>query len=291
MLENLLKRDRIIVLAGLVCITLLAWSYLLYLAQDMARMDMPMSVEPVGDSSMGDMPMGDAHVDDMTMDSTATEIGMPAVMPQIQPWQPREFLVMFVMWSVMMVAMMVPSAAPMILTFAAINRKRPSAQLVLSSTSAFVLGYLLVWVGFAFIATIAQGMLHRAALLSPMMATTNTLLAALLLVVAGIFQWTPLKYTCLHHCRSPIGFLLNEWHDGTSGALRMGVQHGIYCLGCCWSLMALLFVAGVMNIVWIAALAALVLLEKVAPMGHYLSRLAGIVFISWGTWLAVTALI
>jgi predicted metal-binding membrane protein len=247
MLEILLKRDRFIVLAGLVCITLLAWSYLLYLAQDMARMDMP----------MGDMPMGDAQVDDMSMDSTATDIGMPAVMPQIQPWQPREFLLVFVMWSVMMVAMMVPSAAPMILTFAAINRKRPSAQLVLSSTSAFVLGYLLVWVGFAFIATIAQGMLHRAALLSPVMATTNTLLAALLLVVAGLFQWTPLKYTCLHQCRSPIGFLL----------------------------------AGVMNIVWIAVLAALVLVEKVAPMGHYLSRLAGIVFISWGTWLAVTALI
>ncbi len=187
--------------------------------------------------------------------------------------------------------MMVPSAAPMILTFAAINRKRPAAQVVLSNTSAFVLGYFVVWVAFAFIATIAQGLLHQAALLSPMMATTNTLLAALLLLIAGLFQWTPLKYTCLHHCRSPFGFLLNEWRDGSSGALWMGLKHGSYCLGCCWSLMALLLVVGVMNILWIAILTALVLLEKVAPWGHYLSRLVGVVLIIWGAWLAVTALV
>jgi predicted metal-binding membrane protein len=243
------------------------------------------------DAAMDEMEMGDAAADDISTGSMSMEMGVPAVMPQTQPWQPREFLLIFAMWSVMMVAMMVPSAAPMILSFAAIERKRPAAQGVLSSTSAFVLGYLLVWVAFSLIATSAQGILHQAALLSPMMATTNSLLAALLLLVAGIFQWTPLKYTCLHHCRSPFGFLLNEWRDGTGGALQMGLKHGSYCLGCCWSLMALLFVAGVMNILWIALLTVLVLLEKVAPMGHYISRIAGIIFVGWGIWLAVTTLV
>jgi predicted metal-binding membrane protein len=261
MLEALLKRDRYWVLGGLTAITLLSWAYLIYLAQDMARMDMPM------------------------------DMGMSAAMPQTQAWQPREFVLMFGMWAVMMVAMMVPTAAPMILTFAAISRKRPAPQAFLSRTSAFVLGYLLVWTSFALIATVAQGLLHQAALLSPKLATTNTLLASFLLLAAGLFQWTPFKYTCLHHCRSPFSFLLNEWRDGTKGALYMGLNHGGYCLGCCWSLMALLFVAGVMNLLWIATLAALILVEKVAPKGHYLSRVAGVLFIGWGIWLAVTALV
>jgi predicted metal-binding membrane protein len=276
MLEALLKRDRYWILGGLTAITLLSWAYLVFLAQDMAAMNMPVTDMPVAD-----MP-------GMNM---SKEMGMSAAMPQMQAWQPREFVLMFVMWTVMMVAMMVPTAAPMILTFAAINRKRPAPHALLSRTSAFVLGYLLVWVGFALIATGAQGLLHQAALLSPMMATTNQLLASLLLLAAGLFQWTPLKYTCLHHCRSPFSFLLNDWRAGTKGALQMGLKHGSYCLGCCWSLMALLFVAGVMNLLWIATLTALILVEKIAPKGHYLSRIAGVVFVGWGIWLAVTALV
>lgn len=265
MLASLLKRDRFWLLSGLVTIVPLSWAYLIYMAQDMARMDM-----------LVNMPM---------------DISKSAVMPQPTAWQPRQFLLMFIMWAVMMVAMMVPSAAPMILTFDATNRNRPGSQSILSRTSAFIIGYLVVWITFAALATGLQGLLHQAALLSPAMATTNTLLASLLLVAAGLFQWTPLKYTCLHHCRTPISFLINEWRDGTMGALQMGLKHGSYCLGCCWSLMILLFVAGVMNLLWIATLTALVLLEKVAPKGHYLSRGAGIIFIGWGIWLAATTVV
>ena len=112
-----------------------------------------------------------------------------------------------------------------------------------------------------------------------------------LLLVAGIYQWTPYKYTCLHNCRSPLPFLLNHWRPGSLGALRMGAEHGGYCLGCCWALMALLFVAGIMNLLWIAILAALVLVEKVASAGHYLSRIVGVAFIAWGIWLAASVIV
>ncbi len=266
MLETLLKRDRGLVLVGLVAITLLSWAYLFYLAQDMARMEMGAGI------------------------SMNSDMGMAAAMPQTQVWSVFEFGLMFLMWSIMMVAMMVPSAAPMILLFAAANRKQESAPTPFPRTSAFILGYLLVWTGFSLLATVAQGLLHAAALLSPMMATTNSLLAAILLIAAGLYQWSPLKYACLHHCRSPLAFMLNEWRAGSLGALRMGIKHGSYCLGCCWSLMLLLFVAGVMNLLWIALLAGLVLVEKVAPAGHYLSRIMGAGFVIWGIWLAVGAI-
>jgi predicted metal-binding membrane protein len=179
----------------------------------------------------------------------------------------------------------------MILLFAATNRKQEMAFSPFERTSLFVVGYLLVWAAFSLLATSAQGLLHSAALLSPMLATTNTILAAILLLVAGFFQWTPYKYTCLHHCRSPLSFLLNHWRLGSLGAVQMGAEHGGYCLGCCWALMALLFVAGVMNLLWIAVLAALVLVEKVAPAGHYISRIAGVAFIVWGIWLATSVIV
>jgi predicted metal-binding membrane protein len=281
MLESLLKRDRYLILVGLAAITLLSWAYLFFQAQDMARMEA--SVGMSSDSDMGSM-SSDSDMGSMSMNS---DMGMAAVMPQTQAWSLREFGLMFLMWSVMMVAMMLPSAAPMILLFAAANRKQESALTPFPRTSAFIVGYLLVWIGFSLLATATQGILHAAALLSPMMATTNSLLAAILLVAAGLYQWSPLKYACLHHCRSPLAFMLNEWRAGSLGALRMGLKHGIYCLGCCWSLMLLLFVAGVMNLLWIAILAVLVLVEKVAPSGQYLSRIMGIVFVIWGVWLAV----
>lgn len=238
-LEALLKRDRIFVVSGLVAIAALAWAYIIYLARDMQHMDMGMA------------------------------------MPQMQAWGILELVLLFVMWAVMMVAMMVPSAAPLILIFASAYRKRQERKDPVVPTAIFLMGYLLVWTGFSGLATLAQWGLHSAALLSPMMVSTNSILGGILLLAAGIFQWTSLKHACLSHCRSPIGFLMSHWKEGTRGALIMGLEHGTYCVGCCWILMVLLFVAGVMNLVWVTFIAAFVLAEKVLPRGDLVGRVAG----------------
>ena len=242
-LEAVLRRDRGIVLVGLAVITLIAWAYMVYLARDM-------------------------------------KTGM--AMPVMQPWGAVDFALMFIMWAVMMTAMMVPTAAPMILVYASLNRRRHDPQPFLMSTVVFLLGYLVIWSGFAALATVAQWGLHLGALLSPMMVGISPILGGALLLAAGIFQLSPIKYACLANCRTPIGFLMTEWRDGPRGALVMGLRHGLYCLGCCWMLMSLLFVLGVMNLLWIAALAGFVLVEKVAPRGHLVSRLSGLVLIGWG---------
>lgn len=256
MLETALKRDRTIMMVGLVGIAALAWLYMFYLAWDMSQMDMT--------------------------------VGM--AMPMMNSWTLPEFILTFVMWAVMMVAMMVPSASPMILTYGATQRRNQTGSQPFGPTTLFLLGYVVVWVGFSLGATVVQWMLHSAALLSPMMTSTSIVLGSSLLIVAGIFQFTPFKQACLHHCRTPFAFFLNEWRDGPGGAFSMGLKHGSFCLGCCWFLMALLFVAGVMNLVWVATLSVLVLLEKVTPFGAALSRVAGIVFIGWGAWLIVNGL-
>ena len=196
-------------------------------------------------------------------------------MPHMQAWGATEVLLTWVMWAVMLVAMMPPSAAPMILMFATVNRRHRGQQGPVVPTTVFLLGYLLVWGGFSVVATLAQWGLHTAALLSPMMVSTSPMLGGLLLLAAGIFQWTPLKSTCLTQCRSPLGFLMTEWREGAWGALLMGLRHGRYCVGCCWVLMALLFVAGVMNLLWVAAIAAFVLVEKVLPRGELVGRVVG----------------
>jgi predicted metal-binding membrane protein len=183
---------------------------------------------------------------------------------------------MFLMWAVMMVAMMVPTAAPMILIFANVNRKRQEQERPYVPTAVFLSGYLLVWTGFSVLATLAQWGLHEAALLSPMMVSTSSILGGILLLAAGIFQWTPLKYACLKHCRSPLSFLMTDWREGYRGALIMGLKHGSYCTGCCWFLMALLFVAGVMNLLWVATITAFVLVEKAVPRGDLVGRIAGV---------------
>ena len=249
------RRDRIIVIAGLAAITVLAWAYMFYLAAKMAGMDMDM-----------------------------------VAMSEIQPWTATDLLLTFIMWSVMMVAMMTPSASPMILTFATINRRKQANNQPYAPTGLFLLGYLLVWVGFSALAVLFQWGLHSAALLSPTMVTTSPIVGAIILVAAGIFQFTAYKNQCLAHCRTPMGFILTEWRDGRSGALRMGIKHGRYCLGCCWFLMALLFVAGVMNLLWVAIIAAFVLIEKVAPRGELVGRIGGILLIGWGIWLLLGTL-
>jgi predicted metal-binding membrane protein len=245
-IEAILRRDRLAVLSGLTVITLLAWAYLVYLAWDMQHMDMDMA------------------------------------MPQMQSWGAVEYLLMFVMWAVMMAAMMIPSAAPMVLMFAGVNRKRCEQDRPYVPTAVFLAGYLTVWTAFSAAATLLQGALHQAALLSPMMVSTSPVLGGGLLLAAGVFQWTPLKRACLDHCRSPLSVIMSEWREGIQGAFVMGLRHGAYCAGCCWFLMALLFVAGVMNLLWVAVIAAFVLIEKAAPQGVWVGRAAGLALIVAG---------
>ena len=244
----------------LVAITLLAWAYLFYLAPDMSTMD---SVGELGSMATTGMSMGFGPVG----------IGL-----------------MFLMWAVMMVGMMVPSAAPMILAFANINRRRRQQGGTYVPTAIFLSGYLLVWAGFSVAATLFQFVLIFA-ILSYHLTAAGPVIGGMLLLAAGVFQLSPLKSACLRHCRTPMGFITNDWREGRRGALLMGLHHGGYCLGCCWALMGLLFLLGVMNLLWIAALAAFVLVEKVVPAGVWVGRAAGVGLLVWGVWLLAAFLL
>ena len=238
----LVARERALVWTGVTGLTLGAWGYLVYLSR-----------------SMAEMPAGGA---------------MAGMAPVLAPWTAADVAFTVAMWAVMMVGMMLPAAAPVILLFAAVNRKRREQGGMAVPTAIFVLAYLTVWSGFSVGAALAQWGLQRAASLSPTLATTRPIVGGLLLVAAGLYQLTPLKRVCLARCRSPLGWLMTEWREGIAGALVMGLRHGAYCLGCCWVLMGLLFVAGVMNLVWVAVIAGFVLLEKVAPGGVLIGRIA-----------------
>jgi predicted metal-binding membrane protein len=205
-------------------------------------------------------------------------------------WTPATLLPLFFMWAGMMVAMMLPSAAPMILTFAAVSRNRRRLERPYVPVTIFVAGYVAVWSAFSLLAAIAQWFLHRKALLSPAMASQSAVLAGLLLLAAGVFQFTPLKHACLTQCRAPFEFIMTRWREGGGGAFRMGLEHGLFCAGCCWALMGLLFVAGVMNILWIAALSFVVGLEKLLPRGFWLSSATGVILTGWGAWMIAGAL-
>jgi predicted metal-binding membrane protein len=252
-LVGVLKRDRAIVAVGLAGLVLLSWIYLICMDWGMRHMDVGMGM---------------------------------IIMPAMQAWTAWDLALVFLMWTIMMVAMMVPAASPVILLFAEINRRRCGRPSAFVATGQFLLGYLTAWAGFSAIATFAQWGLLTATLLSPMMEGTSKTLSAGLLLVAGLFQFSRLKYACLAHCRSPMGFFMTEWRDGPWGAFKMGLKHGGYCLACCWALMALLFAAGVMNLLWVAGLSAFVLLEKLAPANRWISRLGGLGFIAWAAWMA-----
>lgn len=245
-METILRRERLIFGGCLAAMVLLAWLYLLHSKAAMADMEMP---------------------------------GM------IMPWDAMAVFLLFVMWAVMMVAMMVPSAAPVILAFLALNHRRQTAARPLAPVGMFLFGYLAVWTAYSAVATLAQWGLHKAALLSPAMAATSPVLSGGLLLAAGVFQWTPLKRACLKGCRSPLSFLMSEWRDGAAGAFVMGLRHGSYCLGCCWMLMALLFVAGVMNLLWVAAIALFVMAEKILVRGELLGRVMGAALVTAGVML------
>ncbi len=256
-LETVLRRDRLVVLAGLGGVTVLAWLYLILLAAGMVD----------GPGAMGE--------------------AMANARPT--PWTAGDFALMVLMWSVMMVGMMLPGATPMILLFAMVNRKKREAGHPFVPTGAFALGYAGAWTAFSLFATILQWALHSAALLSPMLVSTSAVLAGALFIAAGTYQLTPLKHACLKNCRSPVHFIMTRWRNGSVGALRMGLEHGAYCVGCCWFLMGLLFVLGVMNLLWVAALTILVLVEKAAPHGEWTARISGVAMLAAGLYLLILA--
>jgi len=217
--------------------------------------------------------------------------GIGLMMPATAPWKGGEFVWVIAMWAVMMFGMMIPSAAPMILIYARVGRQAAAQDKPFAATGWFAAGYLLVWTLFVLAATSAQWALDRAALLNSMMEGTSNLLGSIVLIAAGLYQCTPLKDACLSQCQAPLHFI--QRHGGfrrhTASSLALGARHGVYCVGCCWELMALLFVGGVMNVLWIATLAILVLLEKVIPAGRLISRISGAGFIAGGAWLLAAA--
>ncbi len=204
------------------------------------------------------------------------DMGGGQMMRMSPPWTPSYAVLILVMWTVMMAAMMLPAATPTILLVDSLARRRAKGS---GETALFAVGYLVVWGGFSVLATILQWGLVRVALLGDDMASASPMLVGVLLIAAGIYQWTPLKQACLNHCRAPFDFLTRHW---SRGPFRAGVHHGLFCLGCCWMLMLLLFAFGLMNLLWIAALALLVLIEKVLPIGSRMSRVTGVALIAWG---------
>jgi len=252
--DAVLKRDRMIVLAGLAAIVLFAAIY--------------------------------------TVNMALTYGGVPATMLRHHDAAGHggdSFLNLFVMWAVMQVAMMSPTAVPMLLMHTKVARYHHPGRSPLIPTTLFFLGYVLVWAAFSAFFAFAQMLMQSTALLSPRLASASPWLAGGILIAAGLFQFSRLKEACLSHCRSPVTYFMFEWRQGHRGALRMGLKHGVHCVGCCWILMALLFVAGVMNLLWMALITAFVLIEKAMPRGELIGRLGGVGMLVWGVSLIVIA--
>ena len=248
-------REYLIVGGGLTGIALAGWAYMFYMAWAMANMD-------------------------------KVEMWMPPI--ATATWTVWDFFMLFVMWATMMVAMMTPSILPMVTMFTSLNKNRRSRQQSYTPTFIFVTGYLIAWTGFSVLAAIAQWPLHTAGLLNPMMDSRSYLLSGLVLIVAGIYQWTPAKDACLTTCRSPLGFLMTEWREGNMGALIMGIRHGVYCVGCCWALMLVLFGVGVMNMLWVLLITAFVVVEKILPAPGPVRFVSGLGLVCWGGyWLSL----
>jgi predicted metal-binding membrane protein len=224
----------------------------------------------------------------MALDMYGTMTG-PSAWMMTRTWDLAHQGLLLAMWEVMMIGMMLPSAAPALLLYAGVIRKSPEGAQARVHVYVFAAGYLLAWTAFSVLATAAQLQLHQWLLLSPMMEAQNRLFSGSLLVLAGIYQVTPWKRACLDSCRSPASFLVRRWRRGVSGGFRMGLVHGLYCLGCCWALMLLLFVGGVMNLWCIGLLTVFVLVEKLAPFGRWGGRLTGVVLVSLGVWRALVS--
>jgi predicted metal-binding membrane protein len=267
-LEAVLRRDRLVVAGALAIIIALAWGYVLWLANDM---------------DMGGMDMTGFRM---------IPAGIGIMLPASTPWTAIEFAYVFAMWAVMMVGMMAPSAAPMILMYARVGRQGKAEGKPLAATGWFAAGYFLAWTGFSLAATVVQWVFERATLLDSRMASASTVLGGIVMIVAGVYQWTPLKDVCLVQCQTPLQFLMRHggFRSDVPGCLLLGLRHGGYCVGCCWVLMALLFVGGVMNVLWIALLALLVLLEKLTPIGRWIARAAGGACVAAGAWMLLSSM-
>jgi predicted metal-binding membrane protein len=262
--ERLLARDRRLTAAALVVLVVLAWSYLVVLSRQMGAQPTDMASMP----GMAGMP-GMSEMSS-TSDSAA-----------------RSFALAALMWWTMMIGMMVPSAAPMILLFGHLQRRQLATESPRLRVALFTAGYLASWGLFSLAAAAAQELAIRLGVLASMELAVTSRVAAVLVAIAGVYELTPLKNVCLRHCRSPAEFLSSHWQRGNAGAARMGFVHGSYCVGCCWVLMALLFVVGVMNLVWVAAIAVLVLLEKLVPHGEQVARIAGVALLLLAAYMAV----
>lgn len=241
--------------AGIALVAALSWAYIFYMVWGMEHMDL------AADSLL---------------------------MPRMIGWDGADLVLVFVMWAIMMAAMMLPAATPLLLLLARINHSRYSRRRAAVATGVAGLGYLATWTGFSLLATLAQWGLLEARLVSPMMESSSRLMSGALLVAAGVYQFTPLKLACLRHCRSPLSVLLTEWREGYWSAFGMGLRQGAYCIGCCWLLMALLFAFGVMNLIWIAALSLFVLLEKILPQPRLFSMGTGAILLVWGALIAAS---
>jgi len=255
---SLRQHDQLLIVSTLAAIVFLSWWYLVQLTNQMNTMPAMNGMQGMGGINAG-----------------------------LHPWTPTDLLMMFIMWVVMMIAMMVPSAMRMVMIYSHVVAKEKTQDSLITPTLAFALGYVVVWSLFSLVATFLQWGLESAALLSPMMVTTSSSLGAGLLIAAGIYQLTPLKDTCLKYCQSPAMFIVAHYKKGVIGAFKNGLTHGVYCLGCCWLIMGLLFVGGVMNLIWILAISLFVLAEKLLPAKIVTSRitsstmiLAGVVYLA-----------
>jgi predicted metal-binding membrane protein len=266
-----LRRDRVVVLVALVAVAALAWAYLIVLA---ARMGAPSAGAASGMPGMPGMQMSGAGL----------------LVPAFVPWTAAHFLFMFTMWAVMMVGMMTPSVAPMVLVYTEVARRSATRGYAFAPPGWFAAGYLIAWSLFSALAALAQWGLEALALITPMMASASRPFGGAVLIAAGVYQWLPIKYACLSQCRAPLAFVQRHggFQESAWGSLRLGLLHGAYCIGCCWALMALLFVGGVMNLLWVAALMIFVLLEKAIPGARYVSPIAGLVAVVAGIWMIVT---
>jgi predicted metal-binding membrane protein len=286
-IERALNRDRVIVFVALVFVLLISWMYVL----SGAGMDMSAFKMSSVDMALGRLEPRQMDISDKTgaMSNAMSRMAMPVA------WTLDYGLLMFFMWWIMMIAMMLPSAAPMILLHAKITRSSAAGANMSDtpwSTASFTLGYLLCWAAFSVVAVALQRTFESLGILSPtMLNSTNALFAGGILVLAGLYQMTPLKKACLEHCRSPIAFLSQNWRDGSGGALVLGLRHGVYCLGCCWGLMAILFFGGIMNLYWIIGLAMIVFLEKLLPVGPRLGQITGALLLAWGATFLYSALV
>ncbi len=273
-LEKAPLKDRMVVYIGVASILLVSWAYIIGMGWE-----------------MGTLPFTSSTMDDMQMESMEMDMQDKSIINSILTWMPpmsgewlfTDFLFLFIMWAVMMIAMMTPSILPMIMLFTTLNSKNIRENKVSANPLNLLSGYLMSWVLFSLLITLPQYALHKAGLLNPMMEPTHALLGAFVLIGAGLYQFSSFKDACLSVCQSPLSFMMNNWKEGNLGAFIIGYKHGFYCVGCCWFLMLTLFALGVMNIMWVVILTLFVMFEKLSvkfPMQY--RYITGTIFIIWG---------